>query len=153
MLGPMRICHLRRESTLPYVNSSKAAIVVDGAIHSTPFAETWSCYKGGERLCGRCGTCIERREAFHLAGHIDPIEQEDPNFQSEAVRRYSVEEVRWCTGSPRNSISRRRISCATCPLITSVQGSVGIITSWLSSLRLPSSTPTALSGSSATFRS
>lgn len=78
----------------PYVNLSKAAIVVDGANHSTPFAETWSCYKGGERHCGRCGTCVERREAFHLAGHTDPTHYEDPNFWSEAVSRYSAEEVR-----------------------------------------------------------
>ena len=37
-----------------------------------PFAETWSCYVGGEVHCGRCGTCVERREAFDLAGVPDP---------------------------------------------------------------------------------
>jgi 7-cyano-7-deazaguanine synthase len=78
----------------PYVNLSKAAIVVDGANHSTPYAETRSCYNGRERHCGRCGTCVERREAFHLAGHTDPTDYEDPNFWSEAVSRYSAEEVR-----------------------------------------------------------
>ena len=40
-----------------------------GQRYGTPFEETWSCYKGGARHCGRCGTCVERREAFHLAGH------------------------------------------------------------------------------------
>jgi 7-cyano-7-deazaguanine synthase len=37
-----------------------------------PFEHTWSCYRGGERHCGRCGTCVERREAFELAGVTDP---------------------------------------------------------------------------------
>jgi 7-cyano-7-deazaguanine synthase len=36
------------------------------------FARTWSCYKGGEIHCGKCGTCVERREAFALAGVQDP---------------------------------------------------------------------------------
>jgi 7-cyano-7-deazaguanine synthase len=39
-----------------------------------PFADTWSCYKGGERHCGTCGTCVERREGFELAGIPDPTE-------------------------------------------------------------------------------
>ncbi len=56
----------------PFVTLTKADIVRRGAQLSLPFAETWSCYKGGEVHCGRCGTCIERREAFHLAGVPDP---------------------------------------------------------------------------------
>lgn len=71
----------------PYVNISKADIVTDGSKHGTPFAETWSCYKGGERHCGRCGTCVERREAFHLAGIADPTDYEDPEYWREAVRK------------------------------------------------------------------
>ena len=38
------------------------------------FAMTWSCYKGGEKHCGLCGTCRERIEAFKLAGVSDPTE-------------------------------------------------------------------------------
>jgi 7-cyano-7-deazaguanine synthase len=64
----------------PYVNVSKADIVTDGFRHGTPFAETWSCYKGGARHCGRCGTCVERREAFAVAGVVDPTEYEDADF-------------------------------------------------------------------------
>ncbi|MEI4263202.1 7-cyano-7-deazaguanine synthase QueC [Roseovarius sp. D0-M9] len=64
----------------PYVNGSKADIAADGARHGTPFAETWSCYKGGDLHCGRCGTCVERREAFHLAGVDDPTVYADPEF-------------------------------------------------------------------------
>lgn len=69
----------------PYVNGSKADIVTDGAAHNTPFADTWSCYKGGENHCGRCGTCVERREAFHLAGVSDPTVYDDPDFWVEAT--------------------------------------------------------------------
>ncbi|AVX05522.1 7-cyano-7-deazaguanine synthase [Maritalea myrionectae] len=69
----------------PFVERSKADIVKEGAAHSTPFAETWSCYKGGEAHCGRCGTCVERREAFHLAGVEDPTLYADPDYWLEAV--------------------------------------------------------------------
>ncbi|WP_282093804.1 7-cyano-7-deazaguanine synthase QueC [Epibacterium ulvae] len=64
----------------PFVHRSKADIAVEGAKVNTPFAETWSCYKGGADHCGRCGTCVERREAFHLAGLTDPTTYEDPDF-------------------------------------------------------------------------
>jgi len=69
----------------PYVHGSKADIVSDGARLGVPFAETWSCYKGGARHCGRCGTCVERREAFHLAGVPDPTDYDDPDYWQAAV--------------------------------------------------------------------
>jgi 7-cyano-7-deazaguanine synthase len=69
----------------PYVHGSKGDIVADGARLGVPFAETWSCYKGGDRHCGRCGTCVERREAFHLAGVPDPTDYDDPDFWQAAV--------------------------------------------------------------------
>ncbi|MCY1301571.1 7-cyano-7-deazaguanine synthase [compost metagenome] len=78
----------------PYVTVSKADIVTDGASHATPFEETWSCYKGGARHCGRCGTCVERREAFHLAGVADPTDYEDPDFWVAATSAFSAEEVK-----------------------------------------------------------
>ena len=56
----------------PFVDWTKADIVQRGAELDVPFELTWSCYKGGELHCGRCGTCIERREAFYLAGINDP---------------------------------------------------------------------------------
>ncbi len=64
----------------PFLRGPKSDIVTVGARHGTPFAETWSCYKGGALHCGRCGTCVERREAFHIAGVTDPTEYEDPDF-------------------------------------------------------------------------
>lgn len=56
----------------PFVSWSKADIVRRGHELEVPFAQTWSCYQGGDLHCGRCGTCVERREAFHLAGVVDP---------------------------------------------------------------------------------
>lgn len=56
----------------PLVTWTKAEIVKRGAELGVPFALTWSCYKGGDAHCGRCGTCIERREAFYVAGIADP---------------------------------------------------------------------------------
>ncbi|HEY9038129.1 MAG TPA: 7-cyano-7-deazaguanine synthase QueC [Roseovarius sp.] len=73
------------ELLTPYVTGSKADIAVDGAKYRTPFAETWSCYKGGDLHCGRCGTCVERREAFHLAGVDDPTVYADPDFWRSAI--------------------------------------------------------------------
>jgi 7-cyano-7-deazaguanine synthase len=60
----------------PFLHSSKADIVALGARLGVPFDQTWSCYRGGERHCGRCGTCVERREAFELAGVDDPTAYE-----------------------------------------------------------------------------
>ncbi|MFS4436885.1 7-cyano-7-deazaguanine synthase QueC [Paracoccaceae bacterium GXU_MW_L88] len=69
----------------PFVHLTKADIVTEGARVGTPFAETWSCYKGGAQHCGRCGTCVERREAFDLAGVADPTFYDDPDFWRSAV--------------------------------------------------------------------
>lgn len=56
----------------PFVAMDKAAIASRGAELGVDFSRTWSCYKGGEVHCGTCGTCVERREAFLLAGVPDP---------------------------------------------------------------------------------
>lgn len=74
----------------PFVDRSKADIVTEGARYETPFVETWSCYKGGSQHCGRCGTCVERREAFDLAGIADPTAYADPDFWRQAVARHEA---------------------------------------------------------------
>jgi len=67
----------------PFSSHSKADIVQLGDKLGVPFANTWSCYKGGEIHCGACGTCYERREAFQLAGVKDPTEYAaEPVFQA-----------------------------------------------------------------------
>lgn len=58
----------------PYTNITKDEIARRGAAAGVDFSLTYSCYKGGEKHCGRCGTCVERREAFQLAGIDDPTE-------------------------------------------------------------------------------
>ncbi len=68
------------ELQAPFVNSTKADIVRAGAALDVPFADTWSCYAGDDIHCGRCGTCVERREAFQLAGVTDPTVYTDPDF-------------------------------------------------------------------------
>jgi len=56
----------------PFIDWNKARIATEGALLGVDFSMTWSCYKGGERHCGTCGTCVERREAFRDAGLPDP---------------------------------------------------------------------------------
>lgn len=56
----------------PFVEKTKAEIVEVGARLSVPYADTWSCYEGGEVHCSLCGTCVERREAFEISGVPDP---------------------------------------------------------------------------------
>jgi 7-cyano-7-deazaguanine synthase len=56
----------------PFIALNKAQIAAEGARLGVDFARTWSCYKGGALHCGKCGTCVERREAFALAGLADP---------------------------------------------------------------------------------
>ena len=73
----------------PFVRISKADIVTEGARNGTPFEATWSCYKGGETHCGRCGTCVERREAFHLAGVEDPTVYADADFWRAATEEHA----------------------------------------------------------------
>ncbi|MDQ8207210.1 7-cyano-7-deazaguanine synthase QueC [Coraliomargarita sp. SDUM461003] len=70
----------------PFVDWSKADIVRRGAVLGVPFEKTWSCYKGGEVHCGRCGTCIERREAFDLAKVEDPTTYADDAPSLESLR-------------------------------------------------------------------
>jgi 7-cyano-7-deazaguanine synthase len=60
----------------PFLKQTKAEIVGIGARIAAPMHLTWSCYKGGEQHCGKCGTCVERREAFQLAGIYDPTDYE-----------------------------------------------------------------------------
>ena len=55
----------------PYTNWTKGDIARRGKELGIDYAETWSCYNGGDVHCGRCGTCVERREAMAEAGIDD----------------------------------------------------------------------------------
>lgn len=56
----------------PFITLTKGQIAAAGARLGVDFARTWSCYKGGTVHCGKCGTCVERREALQQAGLPDP---------------------------------------------------------------------------------
>lgn len=61
----------------PLVNMNKAQVVKTGLELGTPYKLTWSCYKGGEKPCGKCGTCIDRANAFKVNGVQDPALEEE----------------------------------------------------------------------------
>jgi len=61
----------------PFTHLTKAQIAARGLELGIDYAETWSCYKGGEKHCGKCGTCVERHEALMVAGIKDPTIYED----------------------------------------------------------------------------
>lgn len=56
----------------PFCKSSKVGVVKKGIQLKTPYNLTWSCYEGGEKPCGKCGTCIDRQNAFEQNGIKDP---------------------------------------------------------------------------------
>lgn len=57
----------------PFNSLTKEQIVGIGIVDKVPFKNTWSCYKGQKRPCGKCGTCVERVEAFNENGKRDPL--------------------------------------------------------------------------------
>ena len=61
----------------PYTGISKADIARHGKEIGIDYSKTWSCYKGGKHHCGKCGTCVERKEAMQLAEIVDKTIYED----------------------------------------------------------------------------
>lgn len=60
----------------PYTTITKTDIARHGKALGLDYTETWSCYKGGKKHCGKCGTCVERKEALRDAGIEDHTEYE-----------------------------------------------------------------------------
>jgi 7-cyano-7-deazaguanine synthase len=60
----------------PFLVFDKAGIVKEGLVLNVPFENTWTCYKGREKACGKCGSCVERLEAFQLNNAKDPLDYE-----------------------------------------------------------------------------
>ena len=58
----------------PYTEITKTDIALIGKAIGLDYTETWSCYKGGNVHCGKCGTCVERQEALRNAGIEDKTE-------------------------------------------------------------------------------
>lgn len=61
----------------PYTSLTKTDIAKIGKSLGIDYSKTYSCYKGGEKHCGKCGTCVERKEALRDAGIEDPTEYEE----------------------------------------------------------------------------
>ena len=57
----------------PFIEKTKKDIVAEGIRLNVPYELTWSCYEGGEKPCGKCGTCIDRVKAFEANGIKDPL--------------------------------------------------------------------------------
>lgn len=77
----------------PLVNMNKAQVVKKGMELGVPYRLTTSCYKGGEKACGKCGTCIDRINAFKANRIADPIEYEieiDWNEKGSANTSFSL---------------------------------------------------------------
>lgn len=61
----------------PYLHSSKGDILADGIRMNLDYADTWTCYNGRDRACGKCSACRERLAAFAAHGLTDPLAYED----------------------------------------------------------------------------
>lgn len=77
-IGTYGKIHINR----PLINMNKAEVVKTGLNLNVPYELTWSCYEGGDKACGTCGTCIDRLNAFKLNGVEDPIEYKDSNVKT-----------------------------------------------------------------------
>ena len=58
----------------PFLHTDKAGILRVGTALGVDYSHTWTCYKGADKACGRCGSCVERLEAFAEIGATDPVE-------------------------------------------------------------------------------
>ena len=61
----------------PFLNLTKAEILHIGVKLGVDYSLTWSCYKGNELACGKCGTCDERLRAFREVGIEDPLKYKE----------------------------------------------------------------------------
>ena len=59
--------------TAPFISLNKAQVIAKGLSLKVPYEMTWSCYEGGDRPCGKCGTCRDRIAAFRANGINDPL--------------------------------------------------------------------------------
>ena len=60
----------------PYLSQTKIEILADGLAMGLDYSQTWTCYNGREKACGKCGSCQERLEAFALNNTTDPLPYE-----------------------------------------------------------------------------
>ncbi|QDP57874.1 MAG: putative 7-cyano-7-deazaguanine synthase [Prokaryotic dsDNA virus sp.] len=65
------------ELSAPFVDIDKGDIAIKGKELEVDYSLTWTCYKGQDKPCGKCGACVERAEAFEKAGMKDPLSKEE----------------------------------------------------------------------------
>lgn len=78
------------ELLTPFLYKTKNDIAAKAFALHVDIANTWSCYKGSDLHCGKCGTCVERLEAIASTGKEDPTPYEDDTFWREALKRETV---------------------------------------------------------------
>ncbi|SFL95847.1 7-cyano-7-deazaguanine synthase QueC [Marinobacter zhejiangensis] len=61
----------------PYIRADKSEILAEGLALGLDYSQTWTCYNGRDKACGRCGSCVERLEAFASNQLPDPLSYED----------------------------------------------------------------------------
>lgn len=64
------------EVRAPFLKVSKIEILKQGLSMGLDYANTWTCYNGREKACGKCGACQERLEAFNMNKATDPLDYE-----------------------------------------------------------------------------
>lgn len=68
------------EILAPYLDTDKGGILRDGIELGVDYSLSWTCYKGGEKACGKCGSCQERLAGFKENGIEDPLEYDTREF-------------------------------------------------------------------------
>jgi len=98
----LELCDYNRLNLLaPFACYDKTLIASCAATVGLPLDMTWSCYKGGENHCGRCGTCVERLEAIHNAGIVDdPTVYDDADYWRDVTENYAESKM---SGAPDKS--------------------------------------------------
>ncbi|WNO60794.1 7-cyano-7-deazaguanine synthase QueC [Rheinheimera sp. MMS21-TC3] len=75
------VCQIANDEAIsivsPYLKQTKIDILADGLKMKLDYSKTWTCYNGREKACGKCGSCLERLEAFNLNNVTDPIAYEE----------------------------------------------------------------------------
>lgn len=72
----------------PYLDMDKEGILLDAksmGLEASNYFNTWTCYNGRGHACGKCGSCVERLEAFQKVGWDDPLPYEDKEFFKQAL--------------------------------------------------------------------
>lgn len=62
---------------VPYLHSDKAEILAAGLAMDLDYSQTWTCYNGREKACGKCSACSERLAAFAANQVVDPLAYEE----------------------------------------------------------------------------